>query len=87
MLVCTPTWLVWPLLALHFILLAIEGAVLALLKRDTRIWRGIYAPALGHAARAPRDLRAQRPDAELFFITCADAVAQILQWKYVGELW
>lgn len=28
-----------------------------------------------------RDLRAQKPDAELFFISGADAVAQILDWK------
>jgi len=34
-----------------------------------------------------RDLRRQRPDAELFFITGADAVAQILEWKDVEELW
>ncbi|WP_423923482.1 nicotinate-nucleotide adenylyltransferase [Frigoribacterium sp. 2-23] len=34
-----------------------------------------------------RDIRAQRPDAELFFITGADAVAQILDWKDVQELW
>ncbi len=64
MVVCTPTWLVWPLLALHFVLLAIEGAVLVLLKRDARIWRGIYAPALGYAARAPRGLRARRRAAQ-----------------------
>ncbi len=34
-----------------------------------------------------RDLRAQRPDADLFFITGADAVAQILDWREVGEIW
>src|SRR3990170_1476112 len=33
-----------------------------------------------------RDLRAQRPDAELFFISGADAVAQILDWKDAAEL-
>ena len=33
-----------------------------------------------------RDLKAQRPDAELFFITGADALAQILSWKDVDEL-
>jgi nicotinate-nucleotide adenylyltransferase len=33
-----------------------------------------------------RDLRAQRGDAELFFITGADALAQILSWKGVDEL-
>lgn len=34
-----------------------------------------------------RDIRLQRPDAELFFITGADAVAQIVEWKDVDELW
>ena len=34
-----------------------------------------------------RDLRAQRPSAELFFITGADALAQILTWKEVDVLW
>jgi nicotinate-nucleotide adenylyltransferase len=34
-----------------------------------------------------RDVRAQHPDAELFFITGADAVAQILDWKDASELW
>ena len=31
--------------------------------------------------------RALRPDAELFFITGADALAQILSWKDADELW
>ena len=34
-----------------------------------------------------RDLSAQRPDAELFFITGADALARIVTWKDVDELW
>ena len=34
-----------------------------------------------------RDLRAQRPDADLFFISGADAVAQILEWRDVDEVW
>lgn len=34
-----------------------------------------------------RDLRAQRPDAELFFISGADAVAQILSWRDHDGLW
>lgn len=33
------------------------------------------------------DLRAQRPDADLFFITGADAVAQILSWRDHDGLW
>ncbi|RZI94541.1 MAG: nicotinate-nucleotide adenylyltransferase [Microbacterium sp.] len=34
-----------------------------------------------------RDLKQQRPDAELFFITGADAIAQILGWRDHAELW
>lgn len=34
-----------------------------------------------------RDIRRERPDAELFFISGADAVAQILDWKDVEALW
>ncbi|WP_066642421.1 nicotinate-nucleotide adenylyltransferase [Serinicoccus hydrothermalis] len=34
-----------------------------------------------------RDLHAERPEDELFFITGADALAQILSWKGVDELW
>ncbi|WP_018155025.1 nicotinate-nucleotide adenylyltransferase [Demetria terragena] len=34
-----------------------------------------------------RDLGTQRPDSELFFITGADALAQILSWKGVDQLW
>lgn len=33
------------------------------------------------------DIRRARPDSDLFFITGADAVAQILEWKDVEEVW
>ena len=34
-----------------------------------------------------RDLKAQHPEDDLFFISGADAIAQIVDWKDVGELW
>ncbi|MGA1827997.1 nicotinate-nucleotide adenylyltransferase [Microbacterium sp.] len=34
-----------------------------------------------------RELKKQRPSAELFFITGADAIAQILSWRDHDELW
>ena len=34
-----------------------------------------------------RDLKAQRPDADLVFITGADAIAQIFSWKDLDQLW
>ena len=34
-----------------------------------------------------RDLRAAHPDADLFFITGADAITQILSWRDADKLW
>ena len=34
-----------------------------------------------------RDIKAKYPDAELFFISGADAITQILTWKDVDKLW
>jgi nicotinate-nucleotide adenylyltransferase len=34
-----------------------------------------------------RELRSSYPDADLFFISGADAIEQIFSWKDVGELW
>ncbi|WP_431712163.1 nicotinate-nucleotide adenylyltransferase [Glutamicibacter uratoxydans] len=34
-----------------------------------------------------RDLQAERPEAELFFITGADAMSQIMSWKDADQLW
>jgi nicotinate-nucleotide adenylyltransferase len=47
----------------------------------------IDRPGLTYTIDTLRDLRAARPDAELFFITGADAMAQILSWKDIDELW
>jgi nicotinate-nucleotide adenylyltransferase len=46
----------------------------------------IDRPGPTYTIETLRDLRAQRPDAELFFITGADALEQILSWKDVEEL-
>ncbi|MGV8969108.1 MAG: nicotinate-nucleotide adenylyltransferase [Microbacteriaceae bacterium] len=34
-----------------------------------------------------RDIRSAHPDADLFFITGADAIAQILEWKDLEQIW
>jgi nicotinate-nucleotide adenylyltransferase len=34
-----------------------------------------------------RDIHASRPDADIFFISGADAIAQILDWKDVEQVW
>jgi nicotinate-nucleotide adenylyltransferase len=34
-----------------------------------------------------RDVRKMYPDAEIFFITGADAIAQILTWRDVDQIW
>ncbi|MCK6094267.1 nicotinate-nucleotide adenylyltransferase [Micrococcus sp. EYE_162] len=47
----------------------------------------IDRPGDTYTADTLRDLRRLNPDAELFFITGADVLAQILTWKNVDELW
>lgn len=47
----------------------------------------IDRPGVTYTIDTLRDLRNQYPHAELFFITGADALEQILQWKNVDELW
>jgi GT2 family glycosyltransferase len=64
MVICTPTFLVWPLLALHLTLLAIEGMLLALFKRDWRVWKEIYGSVLSHVLRDLGSMRAQRRAAQ-----------------------
>jgi nicotinate-nucleotide adenylyltransferase len=46
----------------------------------------IDRPGLTYTTDTLRDLRAERPDADLFFITGADALEQILSWKDADEL-
>ena len=47
----------------------------------------IDRPGITYTIDTLRDLRAQHPDAELFFITGADAVAEIMQWKDADRMW
>lgn len=64
MIVCTPTLFMWPLLAIHCAWLVGEGMVLALLKRDGRIWRDIYGQALGAVVREFGLLRKRRREVQ-----------------------
>ena len=47
----------------------------------------IDRPGVTYTIDTLRDIRAQHPDAELFFITGADAVAEIMQWKDADLMW
>lgn len=60
LIICTPTSLIWLLLAIHCTLLVFEGMVLALLKRDMRIWREVYMPTLSYVVNDVRDLSCRR---------------------------
>ena len=44
-------------------------------------------PGVTYTIDTLRDMHEQYPDAELFFITGADAVADILEWKNAKEMW
>jgi len=60
MVICTPSSLAWPLLALHLAMLTLEGALLSLMKRDGRVWREIYGPATRHVLRGFHAMRTRR---------------------------
>ena len=60
LLICTPTWAVWPLLALHLLALSLEGAILAGWRRDRRIWTGVYGHTWRSLAAHWRELRTRR---------------------------
>ncbi|WP_407317283.1 nicotinate-nucleotide adenylyltransferase [Isoptericola halotolerans] len=47
----------------------------------------IDRPGLTYTVDTLRDLRQDRPDADLYFITGADAIEQLLTWKDAGSLW
>jgi nicotinate-nucleotide adenylyltransferase len=47
----------------------------------------IERPGVTYTVDTLRDLRVQMPDAQLFFITGADALNQILHWKDPHDLW
>jgi len=58
--ICTPTPLLWPLLALHCLLLAFEGLALSLINRDSKLWRDVYWGTLGEVVRKARTLKRTR---------------------------
>lgn len=61
LLVCTPTWLAWPWLAVVLAVLVVEGLVVGLITLDAKIWTRIYLPAvLGVLRLLPTTCRARR---------------------------
>ena len=47
----------------------------------------IDRPGITYTIDTLRDIRASRPDAELYFITGADALAEIMKWKDADHMW
>lgn len=60
MIVCTPGWVVWPLLLLHLALLLAEGAIVSVLRRDARLWREVYRPLLPNLIASRAEWKALR---------------------------
>ncbi|MBB6185559.1 glycosyltransferase family 2 protein [Oleiagrimonas soli] len=59
-LVCTPTVIAWLLYGLQLAWLLIEGVAMTLLKRDAKVWRGIYWKAVRDSLRIVSTLRHTR---------------------------
>lgn len=60
MILCSPALRLWLTLPVHLILLALEGALLALIKRDARIWFEIYANVFKSLVTERHELRCRR---------------------------
>jgi GT2 family glycosyltransferase len=60
--ICTPTPLMWLLLALHLFVLGMEGFVLACAKRDRAIWSDIYVAACRGLWRLRKQLLSSRKE-------------------------
>jgi len=60
MVICTPTFIVWWLLALHLAALVAEGVTMAMIRLDRKIWNEIYSPAIYFACAAPITLSKRR---------------------------
>lgn len=73
--ICTPTPLMWPLLALHSIALSIEALLLVCVKREPAIWREIYGTAFCQAWSERRTLMQRR--------TAIQALRQISLGRYM----
>ncbi|WP_242102799.1 glycosyltransferase [Lysobacter sp. M2-1] len=64
LIILTPTWLVWPLLALHLAALLSEGIALSALRRDATLLREVYLPAIATPFREWNVLRVRRDDVQ-----------------------
>lgn len=64
MVIATPGFLAWLLLAVHLVALAAEGAIVSVVGRDARPWTGIYWPAITFPFRQFAILRARRSTAQ-----------------------
>ena len=60
LILCSPPLQLWLTLPIHLMLLAIEGIALALIKRDKRLWKEIYANVFTSLFRNAGRLRKER---------------------------
>lgn len=74
LIILTPTWLVWPLLALHLAALLVEGIALSALRRNATLLREVYLPAIATPFREWNMLRARRNEVQ------ATRTISVLRW-------
>lgn len=60
LILCSPPLQLWLTLPIHLMLLAVEGITLALIKRDKRLWKEIYANVFTSLFRNAGRLRKER---------------------------
>lgn len=77
LMVLTPGYAMWPLLAFHLFALSMEGLVLSLLRGDASLLREVYAPAVSTPFREWPILRARRREVQ------ATRTISVVRWFFV----
>jgi GT2 family glycosyltransferase len=81
MLICTPGWIMWPLLVLHLFLLHAEGVIVAASRRDLRFWREVYSPVLPDIVKARSVWAERRRETQAQRRTTSQSWWRCFTWK------
>jgi GT2 family glycosyltransferase len=81
LMILTPGIAMWPLLLAHLSALAVEGAVLSLLRHGTAVWREVYAPAIATPFRDARALLARRRDVQSTRMVSTSVWWSMVRWQ------
>lgn len=79
--ILVPGIAMWPLLATHLLMLAIEGCALSIVRRDRTLWDAVYQPAIATPFREYQQLSAERRNVQASRTTPASTWFETVRWQ------